>query len=197
MGTKQNNSPRVFKTPASYIAGDLFIASVMILFYTLGLTLVLGFFSVIIIDPENTAATFKTCLVFSLAAAIPVRAATLNWQITAAKNLIRTGIPGWSRTIACDRVSLISHGTLSERLYKEKNGSQKPVTSIVLEYHNAGKITIQLNTGDAAACLKLLKGRCRNAAIIDMEGNQHLPKESNQQKKAIKRLNRGILLISR
>ena len=123
-----------------------------------------------------------------------VRIRGLNWQIIMYQGELAIGIPGIKKRIGYNQVLFISHGTIPERLYKEERNKNKPVTSISIEYKKTGKSKILLHTEQAVECFQYLIRHCPNAAAVDMDSKEFLPKKSSQKERAIKTLRRRKII---
>ncbi len=187
---KKKATTCLFKSPLSQTVGDIFILIVIVLFYTLGLTMVFGFLIFLILEPAEVVLILKVCLIPSFIISLIVRIRRLNWQIVLKKEKLFIGISGLKKKIDYDQIFFISHGSLPERLYKEKENKIKPVTSVIIEYQNTGKTKILLHTDKAMECFHYLVMHCPNAAGVDMDNKEYLTKESSSKKGAIKRLKR-------
>ena len=183
-----------FKSPLSQVTGDVFIFIIVVLFYTIGLTLSFGFFYLLIFETAKISLILKICLIPSLIISGIARIRGLNWQIIMYQEELAIGIPGLKKRICYNQVFFISHGTIPERLYKEERNKNKPVTSISIEYKKTGKSKILLHTEQAVECFQYLIRHCPNAAAVDMDSKEFLPKKSSQKERAIKTLRRRKII---
>ena len=177
-----------FSSPLSQIVGDMFVLIIVVMFYTLGLTLVLGFAAILVMEPESKVMVFELCLIPALLFSAYIRIRSLNWHIRFGKENVRIGALGLKKQIPYNQIFFVSHGTISERLYKEKNGSDKSVTTVSIENNHPGNAKILLPTENGKKCFHNLLKRCPGAAGVDMDGNEYQPQDSSQKTEGMKRL---------
>ncbi len=202
MKDEKITDPYTFSSPLSQIVGDTFVLIIVVLFYTLGLALSMAFLTILVMKPGNEVMVIVICLIPALLFSVCIRIRGINWHIRFDKDKVLIGALGLKKQIPYNQIFFVSHGTVSERLYKEENDSDKSVTTVIIENNLTGNAKILLLTEQSKKCFHNLLKHCSGAAGVDMDYNQYLPQDSSQKLKGMKRLRRfkmirgyGMILV--